>query len=103
MKEVSQETAINRFTTISGRIPKEYTYILGKFDISNPRSEIILKYCKWEDYRKKNSYQNCIVKDSDYYLSVTTQYSLGDLQKAVENFSQDNKAYQWHIDQMNQK
>ena len=103
MEEVSQETAINRFTTISGRIPKEYTYILNKFDISNPRSEIILKYCKWEDYRKKNSYQNCIVKDSDYYLSVTTQYSLGDLQKAVENFSQDNKAYQWHIDQMNQK
>ena len=103
MTTVSHETTIDRFTTVSGRIPKQYAYYLSQYDISDPNSEIILQYCQWEDYRRKNSYQNCIVKDSDYYLSVTTQYSLGDLERAVENFSNSITAYNWHIDQMNKK
>lgn len=103
MTTVSHETAIDRFTTVSGRIPKQYAYYLSQYDISDPNSEVMLQYCQWEDYRRKNSYQNSIVKDSDYYLSVTTQYSLGDLEKAVENFSDSITAYNWHIDQMNKK
>ena len=99
MFEVSNETAIKRFTTVSGKIPNQYLYNLSYYDISDPNSEIMLGYCIWEDYRRKNSYQNCIVKNSDYYLSVTTPYTFYQLKKAIKHFT-TTEAYNWHLDQM---
>ena len=100
MVDVPLETAINRFTTISGTIPSQYISKLNKYSISDPNSEIMLEYCVWEDYRKKNSYQNCIVKNSDYYLSQTKKYNLEDLKKAIQHFCGTGKSYPWFISQM---
>ena len=38
---------------ITGRIPDNYTYLLDDYDISDPNSESVLKYCVWEDYTGK--------------------------------------------------
>ena len=63
-----------------------------------------MEYCKWEDYRKKNSYHNCIAKGSDFYLSVKTKYNLNDLKEAIRNFTKDDSTqYSWHINKMNEK
>jgi hypothetical protein len=101
MTEVSKEEEANRYRTISGRIPQKYVSQLQKYDISDPNSEKMLEYCKWEDYRKKNSYQNAIVKDSDYYLSVTTPHTFSELKDSIKHFT-DSKAYDFHIQQMNE-
>lgn len=101
MTEVSKEEEINRYRTISGRIPSKYVSQLQKYDISDPNSEKMLEYCVWEDYKKKNSYQNAIVKDSDYYLSVSTPHSFSELKDCIKHFTTD-KAYAFHISQMNQ-
>ena len=39
------------------------------------------------------------MKNSDYYKSVTTQYTLNDLKKAILTFT-DEKQYQYHLKQM---
>ena len=101
MLQVSNEEAINKYTTISGKIPNKYINQLSSYDISDPNSEVMLEYCVWDDYKKNNAYQNCIVKNSDYYLSVTNKYSFSELMEAVEHFSADHKAYNWHLKQMN--
>ena len=78
--------------------------MISNCEISGPNSDVILEHCIWEDYRLKESYKNCIVKNSDYYLSGTTKYSLNDLKNAIKHFceidkSEDNK-YSWHIEKM---
>ena len=106
MTNVPLETTINRFTTVSGAISSSYISKLNNYDISDPNSEVILEHCVWEDYRKKNSYQNCVVKNSDYYLSVTKNYSLDDLKKAVKHFCEQDKSienrYEWHLQKMDE-
>ena len=95
------ETA-KRYFTVSGRIPPNYAQGLRNYDISDPNSEKFLEYCKWENYREKNSYHNCIAKDSDYYLSINNKYNLEDLKNAIKIFTRDHSdEYPWHIDQMN--
>ena len=79
MTAVPHKVAVDRFTAVSGRISSDYTYMHSNYEISGPNSEVILEHCIWEDYRFKESYKNCIVKNSDYYLSVITKYSLNDL------------------------
>ena len=79
-----QEETIALYSIISGRIKKGYIDQLNKYNISDPNSEKILEYCKWEDYRNLDAYQNCIVKNSDYYRSVTTKYTLKDLKMQLK-------------------
>ena len=89
---MSEKTeTLKRYYTISGRIPPKYAEELRKYDISDPNSEKVLEYCVWEDYHKKNSYQNCIVKDSDYYLSVKANYNLNDLKQAIKIFTKEDE------------
>ena len=77
---------------------------MQNYDISDPNSEKLLEYCVWEDYRQKNSYHNCIAKDSDFYLSVKNSYTLNDLKSAIREFTKDDSdEYDWHIDKMNEK
>ena len=71
---------------ITGKIQQNYTYLLNKYDISDPKSESVLKYCKWDDYRDKEEYKNFMVQHSDYYQTVTTAYSLEDLKESVLRF-----------------
>ena len=71
---------------ITGRIQDQYTYLLNKYDISDPNSESTLKYCVWDDYRDKEEYKNFMVQHSDYYQTVTTNYSLEDLKEAALRF-----------------
>ena len=78
-----QEETIALYSIISGRIKSDYINQLNKYEISDPNSEKILEYCIWEDYRNLDAYQNCIVKNSDYYRSVTTKYTLEDLKNAI--------------------
>jgi hypothetical protein len=99
----SDDVTLKRYCTISGRIPKIYADKLKNIDISEPYSERLLEYCKWEDYRKKNAYHNCIAKGSDFYLSVKTKYSLNDLKNAIRNFTEGEIEYPWHLAQMNEK
>jgi len=100
MFQISNEEAVNKYTTVSGKIPNKYISNLKSYDISDPKSEIFLEHCVWDDYKKNNAYQNCIVKDSDYYLSITNKYSFSELKEAVKHFSANNTAYLWHMDQM---
>ena len=98
---MSDETA-KRYYTVSGKIPAHYARSLKYYDISDPNSEKLLEYCKWENYREKNSYHNCIAKDSDYYLSIDNKYNLEDLKNAIKIFTRnDSSEYPWHINQMN--
>ena len=53
-----------------------------------------------EDYKKNEVYQNCVVKDSDYYLSQTKSYSFQELKDAVKNFCESSVRYNFHLDQM---
>ena len=95
--------AANRYYTISGKIPSNYVEELNYYDISDPNSEKFLEHCEWENYREKNSYHNCIAKDSDYYLSIENKYRLEDLENAIKIFTRnDSTEYPWHIEQMNQ-
>ena len=59
-----------------------------------------MEYCDWEDYRNLDEYKNSIVKNSDYYRTVTREYTLEDLKNAIRQFTPANQ-YEWHIDQMN--
>ena len=97
--EKENEEAVELYTTISGKINENYIAQLNNYDISDPNSEKILEYCNWEDYRENEAYENCIVKNSDYYRSVTTKYSFGDLQNAIRKFT-SYKEYDWHLNQM---
>ena len=95
--------AAKRYYTISGKIPSNYVEELNYYDISDPNSEKFLEHCEWENYREKNSYHNCIAKDSDYYLSIENKYRLEDLENAIKIFTRnDSTEYPWHIEQMNQ-
>ena len=94
-----QEETIELYTIISGKIKESYVDELNKYQISDPNSEEILEYCDWEDYRNLDAYKNCIVKNSDYYRSVTQKYSLNDLECAIKKF--ESKNYYWHVEQMN--
>ena len=67
------------FYVITGRIPNNYTYLLNNYDISDPNSESVLKYCVWDDYRDKEEYHDFMVKHSDYYQTVNTPYTFQDL------------------------
>ena len=96
------DETLKRYYTVSGRIPSNYAQRLKNSEISDPNTEKILEYCIWEDYRKKNSYQNCIAKDSDFYLSVENKYNFEDLQRSIKHFtSSDKTEFPWHIEQMN--
>jgi hypothetical protein len=92
MSEVSYVSNSNEkkekelYYIITGRIKKDYTHLLNKYDISDPNSESVLKYCEWDDYRDKEEYKNFMVQHSDYYQTVTTPYSLEDLKEAVLRF-----------------
>ena len=99
---MSKDETLKRYYTVIGRIPPNYAEQLKYYDISNPESEKLLVYCKWEDYRQKNSYHNCIAKNSDYYLSVENKYSFEDLKKAIKNFT-SSKDYSYHINKMNER
>ena len=94
-----QEETIALYSIISGRIKKGYIDQLNKYNISDPNSEKILEYCKWEDYRNLDAYQNCVVKNSDYYRSVTTKYTLEDLKNAIKTFTNE-KEYYYHLEKM---
>ena len=96
-----QEETIELYTIISGRIKEKNIYKLNSYEISDPYSESVLEYCEWEDYRNLPEYKNCIVKNSDYYRTVTTQYDLSDLKNAIREFT-SSKQYNWHIEQMNE-
>ena len=97
-----EEETLLRYCTINGKIPAPYAKQLINYDISDPNSEKFLVYCVWEDYRTKNSYHNCIAKNSDFYLSVTKKYSLNDLKSSIRHFTkEDPNQYGWHIDKMN--
>ena len=95
-----QEESIELYTIISGHIPEKYIYNLNSYEISDPYSELVLEYCEWEDYRNLAEYKNSIVKNSDYYRTVTRKYDLNDLKNAIKEFT-SKKQYLWHIDQMN--
>ena len=82
---------------ITGRINEKNIDLLKKYQISDPNSETILKYCAWNDYRNAEGYKNFIVKNSDYYQTVTTKYTLEDLKKAIREFSGN---YEYHFDTM---
>ena len=97
----STEETLRRYCTVSGKLSSNYVDQLSYYEISDPNSEKLLQYVEWEDYRSKNSYQNCIAKDSDFYLSVKTKYSLEDLKSSIQSFISGNKDYNWHINQMN--
>ena len=99
---MSSDETLKRYYTISGKIPSNYAESLKNYDISDPNSEKLLEYCKWENYRSKNSYHNCIVKDSDFYLSVEQRYTLDDLKASLKHFTKESPdEYDWHIDKMN--
>ena len=100
---LNKDETLERYYTVSGRISSYYAESLKNYDISDPNSEKLLEYCVWEDYRQKNSYHNCIAKDSDFYLSVKHKYSLDELKTALMEFTKnDSTEYSWHIKQMNQ-
>ena len=100
---MSNNQTLERYYTISGRIPSPYDEQLNNYDISDPNAEKHLENCIWEDYHQKNAYSNCIIKDSDFYLSVTNHYSLNDLQNAIIEFTKDDiEQYPWHINKMNE-
>ena len=92
---------------ITGKIPDNYTYLLNKYNISDPNSESVLKYCVWDDYRDKEEYKNFMVKHSDYYQTVTTPYTLEDVKESCLRFlipkgqteitDSVRKAYEKHI------
>ena len=99
---MSSDETLKRYYTISGKIPPDYAERLKNYDISDPNSEKLLEYCRWENYRSKNSYHNCIVKDSDFYLSVEQRYTLDDLKASLKHFTKESPdEYDWHIDKMN--
>ena len=99
---ITDDETLKRYYTVSGKIPWNYAQSLQYSDISDPNTEKILEYYVWEDYRQKNSYKNCIAKDSDFYLSIENKYNLEDLQRSIKHFtSSDIKEYPWHLDMMN--
>jgi len=71
---------------ITGKIKPKYIYLLNQYDISDPESESILRYCAWDDYREKEEYKNFMVKHSDYYQTVTRNYSLNELKESCLRF-----------------
>lgn len=97
----STDETLRRYCTVSGRMSSAYVNNLNYYQISDPNSEQLLQYVIWEDYRQKNSYQNCIIKDSDFYLSVKNKYSLEDLKRSIQIFTNSTNDYYWHINQMN--
>ena len=97
----STDETLRRYCTVSGRMSLAYVNYLNYYQISDPNSEILLQYVIWEDYRQKNSYQNCIIKDSDFYFSVNNKYSLEDLKSSIKAFTNSTNDYNWHINQMN--
>ena len=94
-----QEETVALYSIISGRIKQNYISQLNNYEISDPNSEKILEYCIWEDYRNLDAYQNCVVKNSDYYKSVSTQYTLEQLKKAILTFT-DKQQYNYHLKKM---
>ena len=71
---------------ITGRVKEDYTYLLNKYNISDPNSESILKYCVWDDYRDKEEYKNFMVQHSDYYQTVTKKFTLDELKESALRF-----------------
>ena len=74
------------YYVITGRVQSSYTYLLNSYDISDPNSESVLKYCVWDDYRNKEEYHNFMVKHSDYYQTVTRKYTLDELKESTLRF-----------------
>ena len=99
-EDKEQEEAIELYTIISGRMKERYVSKLNSYEISDPYSENLLEYCDWEDYRNLEEYKNSIVKNSDYYRTVSTRYTLDDLKDAIAEFTSSTQ-YEWHLDQMN--
>ena len=99
-----EDETLKRFYTVSGQIPSYYANQLQYYKLSDANSEKLLEYCQWEDYRTKNSYHNCIHKDSDFYLSVQNMYSFEDLKNSIKHFtSNDSTEYSWHYNMMEQR
>ena len=86
VKNSNEKKEKELYYIITGKIQQNYTYLLNKYDISDPKSESVLKYCVWDDYRDKEEYKNFMVQHSDYYQTVTTAYSLEDLKESVLRF-----------------
>jgi len=82
----AEEKEKELYYIITGKIPDNYTYLLDKYNISDPNSESVLKYCVWDDYRNKEEYQNVMVKHSDYYQTVSKKFSLNELKEACLRF-----------------
>ena len=78
MSNSAEKEEKDLYYIITGRIQDQYTYLLKKYDISDPNSESTLKYCVWDDYRDKEEYKNFMVQHSDYYQTVTTKEDLKD-------------------------
>ena len=83
----TEEETLKRNLTVVGKISPYFAETLKNYDISDPDSEKLLEYCTWEDFNKKNSYHNCIKKDSDYFYSIEKNYTLDDLKKAIKTFT----------------
>ena len=94
-----EEETVALYSIVSGKIKDDYIYQLNNYEISDPNSEKILEYCVWEDYRNLDAYKNCVVKNSDYYRTVTSKYTLSDLKESILAFTSKSE-YSWHIQKM---
>jgi len=74
---------------ISGKISTEYLSKLRKYDISEKKSENILKYCVWNE-----------IKKNDFLLNDSTKYSLEELKKSIEKLCPSKDIYDFHLSQM---
>ena len=94
-----EEETVALYSIVSGKIKEDYIYQLNNYEISDLNSEKILEYCVWEDYRNLDAYKNCVVKNSDYYRTVTSKYTLSDLKTSILAFTSESE-YSWHIQKM---
>jgi len=74
---------------ISGKISTEYLSKLRKYDISEKKSENILKYCVWNE-----------IKKNDFLPNDSTKYSLEELKKSIEKLCPSKDIYDFHLSQM---
>jgi hypothetical protein len=98
----TRDETLKRFYTISGKITPSFARELESYDINNPESETYLEYCQWEDFYSKNSYQNCLSKDSDYYMPLKSKYNLDDLKESIKTLlsKDNNREYDIYLNMM---
>ena len=110
VKNTGKKVENELYYVITGRVKQNYRDLLKNYDISDPNSESVLKYCTWDDYRDKEEYKNFMVQHSDYYQTVTRKYTLEELKEAVLRFlipqgqteitPKIMKTYEQHLGQM---